>query len=373
MEVWMPISRVEAWTVRLPLSRPVTFGAVRFSERDYAVVRLTDDDGVEGFGYGLARGAPIAATVQALAPRIVGADASLVERVWLELYESLVTQGQNGAAARALSLVDIAMWDLRARRAKLPLYRMLGGWRDTVMASVGGGYFREMRPREEIREELSEYVRRGFQHIKVPAGGLTPAEEEAWLADVRGAIGSNVALAVDAHWSWRDVVSARRVLERLDQFSLDWVEDPLWPEHLAAARELRRHVKTPIAIGDEQSGRWFFHNLAEAHAADIWRVDVTTVGGFTEFRRVAALASVWGVPISTHIYPEIHIHCAASDPTVIGVEYTDPEADIDLSHTFVSEPLVPRNGVVTAPTAPGLGFDLDWELIRGTAREAATL
>jgi L-alanine-DL-glutamate epimerase-like enolase superfamily enzyme len=132
-------------------------------------------------------------------------------------------------------------------------------------------------------------------------------------------------------------------------------------------------VKSPIAIGDEQSGRWFYHTLAESGAADIWRVDVTTLGGFTEFRRVATLASIWGIPISTHIYPELHVHCAAADPTVLGVEYTDPQAEIDLSYKFVSAALVPVRGEAKAPTSPGLGFDLDWEMIRRIASEAVTI
>jgi L-alanine-DL-glutamate epimerase-like enolase superfamily enzyme len=164
-------------------------------------------------------------------------------------------------------------------------------------------------------------------------------------------------------------MSARRVLERLDQFGLDWVEDPLWPEAVPAAAELRRHIATPVAIGDELSGRWAYQSLLLSGAADILRVDVTVVGGFTEFRRIAALAAAWGTQISTHIYADIHVHCAATEKMVMGVEYTDPAAEIDLYQQFIDAPGVPVNGVLPLPTRAGLGFELDWELIEKTAVE----
>jgi L-alanine-DL-glutamate epimerase-like enolase superfamily enzyme len=238
--------------------------------------------------------------------------------------------------------------------------------------SIGGAYFREVRSREEIAAELAGYLSRGFTHVKAPAGGLTPGEEEDWVGFLRGCLG-NVDLAIDAHWSWRDAVAATKVMDRLDQFSLAWVEDPLQAEAIDAVADLRSRIRTPIAVGDEQSGRWFYQQLYTARAADIWRVDVTTVGGFTEFRRIAALASVAGCPISTHIYPELHVHCAASDPMVMGVEYVDPEADIDLSHRFIDVPAMPRRGMLEVPAESGLGITLNWDLINRQASDMVSL
>lgn len=366
------IAALDAWTVRLPLRHPVGFGAVQFTDRDYCVVRLTDADGLIGVAYSLARGAPLTAAVSALAPRVLGADPMQTERLWWDVYEAMVTQGQRATPMRALSLIDIAMWDLKARRCELPLSLLLGGHRDRVPVSIGGAYFREARTREEIAAELAGYLSRGFTHVKAPAGGLSPDAEEDWVAFLRGCLGK-VELAIDAHWSWRDGLAAKRVMERLDQFSLSWVEDPLPAEAVDAVAELRTRIRTPIAVGDEQSGRWFYQQLHAARAADIWRVDVTTVGGFTEFRRVAALASIAVCPISTHIYPELHIHCAASDPVVMGVEYVDPEADIDLSYKFIDVPAQPKAGMLDVPAAHGLGITLNWDLINSQAADEVSL
>jgi L-alanine-DL-glutamate epimerase-like enolase superfamily enzyme len=360
---------VESWTLPLPLTRPVQFGAMRFTSRDYAIVRLTDEAGRQGAAFGMARGAPVAAAVQAMAPLALGRPLDFSERLWDDLYAASITWGQRGVALRALSLIDIAAWDLRARAAGLPLFRYLGGVRDTIPVSIGGGYYREARPLQEIADELSGYVARGFRHVKIPVGGLEPEAEEQWVRNAREAVGASTRLALDAHWTWQDVMSARRVMERLDQFRLDWVEDPLWPEAVTAAAELRRHIATPVAIGDELSGRWAYQQLLLSGAADILRVDVTVAGGFTEFRRIAALAATWGTQISTHIYPDIHVHCAATERMVIGVEYTDPGAEIDLYQQFIDAPGVPAGGVMPLPTRPGLGFELDWELIEKTASE----
>jgi L-alanine-DL-glutamate epimerase-like enolase superfamily enzyme len=366
----LSIRNVEAWTVRFPLRQPVVFESMSFTDRDYAIVRLTDSDGAQGLAYCLARNAPVAATIAKLGPAVVGADAAFSERVWSQLYASTVTHGQRGITLRAISLIDIALWDLRARRADQPLYELLGGLRTSIPVSVGGGYYRERRDDDDVAAELKAYVDQGFEHVKVPAGGQPPADEERWLQLVRTALGNEVELAIDAHWSWRTVEAAAAVMRRLDAFDLSWVEDPMLPEALVATSELRRRITTPVAVGDEQSGRWAYQNLIALEAADIWRVDATCVGGITEFQKIAALAATWGIQISTHIYPEIHVHCALADEAVGRIEYTDPNADIDLSFRFVSPLIEPNRGHAAPPTGSGLGIDLDWELVKATAIDA---
>lgn len=365
----MAIERIEAWTVRFPLRNPVVFGALSFIDRDYAIVRVTDDSGAQGIGYCLARNAPVTAAVGAIAPLVIGGDPGYPEQLWQTLYASTITHGQRGITLRALSLIDIAVWDVRARLVGWPLHKLLGGLRDEVDVGVGGGYYRERREAADIAEELRGYADRGFRLVKIPAGGLSPLEEERWVAAAREALGADVDLALDAHWTWRSVEDAVRVLQRLESFDLRWVEDPLWPEAVAAHAELRRRVRTPIAIGDEQSGRWAFQNLLLSDAADIWRVDVTCVGGFTELRKIGALAATWGIAISPHVYPELHVHAAATEDAILAIEYTDPAADIDLSYRFVTPCLEPHEGRARVPAGPGLGIDLDWEQIERVATE----
>jgi D-arabinonate dehydratase len=363
----MAIETIESWTVDEPLTHPVEFGNMRFASRDYTVVRVSDADGAQGIAYGLARGAPVASMVASMADGVLGRDPEDSERVWHELYAMSITSGQRGVALRAISLIDIALWDLRARRAGQPVHGLLGRHATRVRASVGGGYFRERRERDEIAAELAGYMRDGFSIVKIPAGGMSGPDEERWVAMARDSVGPDVDLAIDTHWTWSDVRSARKVLERLEPYALDWIEDPMWPEAIPAAVELRRHLRTPIAIGDELSGRWAYQQMLEPRAADIWRLDVTTVGGFTEARRILGMASAWGIPISPHIYPELHVHLAAADASVMCVEYTTPASEIDMSHRFVHGTLTPEQGWFESPTGPGLGIELDIERIAATA------
>ena len=311
----------------------------------------------------MTRGGPLLETAEPLARMVIGRDAGLPEAIWQDLYAATITYGQRGLSMRALSLLDIALWDLRARRSRLPLWQLLGGARRSVPASVGGGYFREQREPDDIRDELRGYVAEGIRIVKVPGGGWPPAREQAWIELAREAVGPGVELAVDAHWSWQDVRSAQAVLRRWEPAELAWVEDPLWPEAVAAQASLRRLTPVPLAIGDELSGRWAYQNLLLAEAADIWRIDVTTVGGFSEARRIAALAGTWGIPLSTHVYPELHIQLAAAEPGVLAVEYTDPAAGIDLCHQFLAPAARPRDGELSAPDGDGLGVSVDWDLV----------
>ena len=241
----MPIERIDSWTVDEPLTHPVEFGNMRFTSRDYTIVRALTSDGTEGVAYGLARGAPVARMVSSLGGRGDRPRARGYAAIWDDLYARTITSGQRGVALRALSLIDIALWDLRGKRAGVPVHGLLGRRSDTVAAHVGGGYYRERRTTEDVSDELRGYVAAGFGLVKIPAGGLRHATRRPGSPAAREAIGPDVDLAIDAHWTWSDVRSARRVLERLEDYRLDWIEDPLWPEALSAAAELRRHVRTP--------------------------------------------------------------------------------------------------------------------------------
>lgn len=363
------IERIECWTVQIPLSTPIDLGSVRYTNRDYSIIRITNSEGGHGFAYCLARSAPLTATVNALAPIAVGTDAWATQQRWDSIYAAAIPIGQRGLALRALSLLDVASWDLISRSVGVPVHAQLGTTREEIPVTVGGGYYREHRDIQDISEEMKSYVERGFQLVKIPAGGADAEYEERWVGQVRDMIGPSIDLAVDAHWSWRDPHEAALTLQRLDQFELAWVEDPLWPEAVPELAELRGAISSPLAVGDELSGRWVYRDLALARAADIFRVDVMTLGGFTEFVRVASLAETFGIPISTHVYPELHAHCAASREIVRWTEYVDPSAEIDMTYRFIDTPMEPRNGMAPAPQRPGLGFDLDWEWIEGNSIE----
>src|SRR2546430_2728280 len=153
------IKEVRSWTCRVPLSRPIVMGDIRFEYREYIVVEIVTQGGVTGIGYGMTRNGPVQAIVErTLRPLLIGADATMTEQHWERLYYTNLPMGQRGIFMRALSAVDIALWDLKAKFAGMPLWKLLGGFRDRVPALVAGGYAGANVTPRDLEREVADYV-----------------------------------------------------------------------------------------------------------------------------------------------------------------------------------------------------------------------
>jgi L-alanine-DL-glutamate epimerase-like enolase superfamily enzyme len=355
----MKITEVRVLTCDVPLSRPVVLGEVKYASRDYVVVEIRTDEGYSGVGFGMARYAPVAQIVERnLAPLLIGEDPLMTERLWERMYYSNLFIGQRGIFMRALSAVDIALWDIKGKVAGLPVWRLLGGHRTRLPVLMAGGYVVPGKKVADLTAELADYASRGFRLVKIAGGDIT--EDTARLVASRRAVGPAVKLMYDAHSSWREVTAIAATVRRWDELDLAWIEDPFPSELGALTARLRQQTHIPFAIGEEFVGRWAFQLLFKENLADVARVDVTTVGGFTEAVKICALAATDGLPVSPHIFPELHVHLAAALPQVIAVEVTDPPQEIDVLYRLLRRPLPITDGEVVAPDEPGLGIEIDW-------------
>lgn len=354
----MQIERVESHRVRIPLQSPVLLAGRGFSEREFNVVRIATDEEIVGVGY--ARGGALvdAAVESILAPRIVGRDPCAVEAIWSDLYAEADLMGRRGAYMRALSAVDIALWDIKAKAAGMPLYRLLGGELGRVRAYVSGGYYREASTKDDLARELSSFVERGFDTVKIRVGRLALADDVERVAAAREAIGPTVKLAVDANQGYRSATEAIAAGRRFEAFDVRWLEEPLPPEDLAGMAKVAAALDLPVATGETESGRWAFRDLIGHQAADILQPDVTVVGGISEWLKIAAIASAHNLPLAPHYFTEVHAQLAAVVPGTITVEYFFPESDIISFDELLAEPLVPRDGWIELPDRPGVGLDL---------------
>jgi L-alanine-DL-glutamate epimerase-like enolase superfamily enzyme len=291
---------------------------------------------------------------------VVGRDAHAVEAVWQDVYEATALVGRRGAVLRALSVVDIALWDVRAKAAGLPLSRLLGADPDAdVAAYVSGGYYREGQTTDDLVREMAQWVERGFRDVKVRVGRLSPAEDAARIAALRGGLGDGVSVAVDANQGLPDAAVALDLGRRLEALGVRWLEEPLVPDDLAGAGRVAAALDLPIAAGEVEQTRWAFRDVVAAGAADVLQPDVTVVGGVTEWMKVATLASTHGLPVAPHYFTEVHAHLVAATPGAIAVEYFYPDADIISFDPLLVEPLVPRDGRIAPSGRPGVGLDLD--------------
>lgn len=358
----MKITSVSATTCDIPLPKPIVMGDIRFDSREYVLVEIGTDAGVSGIGFGMTRGSPVASIVErSLTPLLMGRDPLLTEGLWESLYYANLPMGQRGIFMRALSAVDIALWDLKGHVAELPLWRLLGGSRDAVPVSMAGGYPADGRTQADLAAEMADYRDRGFGTVKIAAGEL--AEDTERLQTAREALGSDVALAYDAHWAWRDVLSVVPVVRGWSDLELAFIEDPFPAEMPGLSMRLRAETGQNLALGEDGVGRWAFHELLTRQQPDLLRIDATVMGGLSEAVKVCALASTLGVPVLPHVFPEIHLHLGAAFPGIHAVEMTDPDYETESLYRLFREWVTVRDGRMLAPETPGLGFELDRDAV----------
>ncbi|MGF7161177.1 L-alanine-DL-glutamate epimerase-like enolase superfamily enzyme [Rhodoligotrophos appendicifer] len=367
------IESVNACTVRVPLNVPTAFSTRRVLARDYALVRVRGDDGVEGIGFcyggNNAGGLVTKAVLDLFAPLLVGQDAHAVERHWEVMYREGLLQGRAGAVMRALSILDIAMWDRNARAANLPLYKFLGAHRtETVPAYASGGYYLEGKTPAMLGEEMARYVAMGFKAVKMKVGGHGEQLEEDRIRAAREAIGPDVLLTLDANNAWNDLPTALRFVRRYEPYDPYWVEEPFSPDDIDNHARLAAATSINVATGEIEVGRWRFKHLLESGGAAILQTDAAVCGGISEWRRIAATAASFGVNMCPHWFHDLHIHLVASVPNGEMVEFF-PDSEVLNFRRLVDTQLEIQNGELVLPQTPGMGFDFDEEVVSSFAMD----
>lgn len=368
------ITRIEARTVRLPLDTPTAFSNRLVRDRFYTLVRATGDDGVTGTGFcyvgNVAGSLPAIAVRDLIAPVMVGQDAHRVEGLWAEAYHAMLLHGRAGSAMRALSAVDIALWDRNARAAGLPLHRFLGAYADTsVTAYASGGYYVEGKGPDGVADEMRNHVAAGFTAVKMKMGRLDPGADAERLAAVREAVGPDIIVMLDANNAWSDLPTAMRSMQRWEPYDPYWIEEPFSPDDIDLHAQLAKRTPVLVATGEIESGRWRHQEVLQKHAAAILQTDAAVCGGITEFRRIAAMAAGYGVTVSPHWFHDLHVHLVAATPNARYVEHFSDDQVLNFRR-LIDTQLTLRGGQLQLPTAPGLGFDLINEVVDAHAVDA---
>jgi L-alanine-DL-glutamate epimerase-like enolase superfamily enzyme len=364
-EVGMKITDVRTVTVRVPIERPTAISTRQLGAREYILVWVDTDASHTGTGYtyaGTVGGQAVHELVRgALRPLLIGQDPHLIERHWAAMYQEVLLTGRRGAALRAISAVDIALWDVLGKIADLPLYRLLGGWADAVPAYASGGYYRPGDPLDNISEEMHSYRAMGFTDVKMKVGGAAFEVDVARVQAARQAIGPTGRLALDANNAWRWPYDAIRFARAVEQYDIWWLEEPLSPEDVAGHAEIARSLEMPVATGEIHATRWDFRALIEQRAADILQPDAGVLGGITEWLKIAHTAASFNLPVAPHWHANVHVHLVAAVHNAITVEFFVLEQDIyNFERLVTSETrLRPQDGRLPLPSGPGLGLTLD--------------
>ena len=353
------IERIRSALYFVPLKQPASDAKV-FTGRQKPLDRvavliawITTSDGLEGFGlsYSKRAGGPaLLAHAREIAPELLGEDPSDIGRLWEKLQWAGASVGRGGLAVQAIAAFDVALWDLKARRAGLSLAKLLGAYRDSVRCYNTSGGFLSVAADEAVANAQAALAS-GVGGIKLKVGHPDAAVDIERVELARKRLGDSVPLMVDANQQW-DRPTALRMGRRLEAFNLVWIEEPLDAFDAAGHAQLASQLDTPIATGEMLTSVAEHWRLLEAGGADILQPDAPRVGGITPFLKVAALADHVGVPIAPHFAMELHMHLAAAQPRETWVEH------FDWLEPLFNERLELRDGRMVVPQRPGLGLTL---------------
>jgi len=356
----MAIRSLRADRYRIPL--PVALSDSTHGEMTHfelVTVRVADSDGAEGVGYtytvGNGGAAVHAMIARDLAPVIEGADGNRIERLWQDMWWRLHFVGRGGAGAFAMAAVDVALWDLKARRAGLPLWRLLGGYDNRVAAYAGG--IDLQFPLDKLLAQTEDNLKRGFRAIKMKVGRDRLSEDVERVREMRRMLGEDFPLMVDANMRWRadQAVAAARALAPSHPF---WLEEPTIPDDVEGHARVLREGGLPVASGENLHSLHEFAHLIGAGGVSFPEPDAATCGGISVWLKVAALAEAHNLPVTSHGVHDIHVHLLAAVPNASYLEIHGFGLE-----RFTAEPLAIADGFALAPDRPGHGVVFDWQAL----------
>lgn len=358
------IASLETGFYRVPLPAPLsdsTHGTMRAFE--LITERVRDADGAEGVGYTYTVGRNGGAVRDILSrdiPEIVsGADADQIELLWDRLWWGLHYGGRGGATVLAMSAFDMALWDLKARRARLPLWKLLGG-HDPRVPCYAGGIDLDL-PLDALRRQTDDNLAKGFRAIKMKVGRRRLAEDVERVAAMRRHLGDGFPLMVDANMKW-SADQAIRAARALAPYDLTWLEEPVSPDDLAGHVRVVREGGLPVAAGENLHTLWEFRQLIAAGGVTYPEPDVTNCGGVTAFMKIAHLAEAFNLPVTSHGAHDATVHLLAAAPNRSYLEAHGFGLD-----SYIAEKLQIRDGVALAPDRPGHGVEFDWNALAAVA------
>jgi L-alanine-DL-glutamate epimerase-like enolase superfamily enzyme len=269
--------------------------------------------------------------------------------------------GRRGAPIIAMSSIDIALWDIIGKATGKPVWKLLGGHRDRV-AAYGSGINTNFTL-SELVEQNNGFVNDGFKAVKMKIGRRGSAEIVERVKAVRTAIGSEIALMVDANNGW-SIQTAIKMAKKLERFDIFWIEEPIIADDVEGYAKLCATTDIPIATGESHYTKHDFKLLIERKGVDIVQADATKMGGVTEWMKVAAIAEAWGLPMAPHAYPQIHTSLVAAVPNGLIVEFINGFiAGKPYQLLPWLNPTIPKNGYVEPLENPGLGLEIDEEAV----------
>ena len=387
----MKVDKVEVFPLYVPLSKPIdapisiphaaktqhiVFGGYRAT-----IVRLTTDDGLVGIGECMTRLAPAALKkiIEEITPLVVGTNPLQPEATWEVLYATMMNRGHNrGFYIEAISGIDVALWDLRAKAYGQPLYMFLGGRQRDKVPSYASSL--RMREKSVVLETANHFLELGFKAMKIKIGkNPTAFNADMCLVEaIRKEVGDDIVLTVDANCSYHeDYKLALRVGRRLEEYGIYWFEEPISPDNIRGYKYLHDHLDIALAWGESSFTRFDFANMFIEDCIDIVQPTACRVGGLTEVARIAAMSQSLHIPYAPHtgsssaVCLAVSLHIATALPNLLTFELMRSDWSKE-DHNPLRNDLVTtqfeffEDGFLLAPSPdkPGIGIELNEDILR---------
>ena len=384
----MKITNVETVGLAYPTKKPFYNALGRSAQRACLLVRIYTDEGIVGVGEAAPYGGPLISTEtvirRELAPKLIGLDPMDVEYIWHRLFFEGYQHSRNGIFVCALSGVDMALWDIMGKALKQPSYKLLGGYRSRVKVYASGGFYGQGKSREELAAELKSYVQQGFDAVKMKVGrtftpltprelsdgaeecALTFAEDLERVRVAREAVGDRIALMVDANaaWTYPDALQAGRVFDELNVYLF---EEPLRTDDYEGSAQLASHLRTRVAGYETECLLTNFTRLIEGRCVDLVQPDISWAGGFTECRKIAAVAEAHCMEVAPHAFSSgillaasLQFSAGLSNGAMVEFDMTEN----GLRTGLLKEPFIPKEGYIELDEKKyGLGIELNENVI----------
>ncbi|MBM32076.1 MAG: galactonate dehydratase [Chloroflexi bacterium] len=378
----MKITKITTYLIESKLKKPFWWSNGKATKRSAVLVKISTDEGIEGWGEGYGTQETISVIHNTLKSQIISENPLNREKLWEKMYLSLNNAVlQVGIGGCAISAIDIALWDITGKTYNLSVSELLGGKiRDKILTYATGLYYSENDFPKNLVNEAKYYKKIGFKGMKMKIGAIKPESDIERIKEVRKAIGDDIYLMVDANQAY-NLYTAKKLLKKLAEFNILWFEEPLHYYDWNSYAELKKI--SPIAISGGESLRTSsqFKDFLVNQSYDIVQPDVSNVGGITEFKRIINMAStmgiqtiphVWGTPVmiaaSLHIASTIPNTPRMDNPQHFlqepGMEYDRTDNPLRENITLETQPFKFDNGYLDVPKKPGLGIEISEEKVQ---------
>ena len=354
----MKITGIFTEHYKWPKEKPLQNGKHVFTHNEINLAIVETDEGITGYGTSYSTD-----YVDYLSQFLIGEDPLDVERLYAKMWVPKFLC-RRGISLKSISALDTAFWDIRSKVSGMPLYKLLGGYTNKVPCYIAGGSYAAGTGILELQKEMEEYVSWGVKSVKMKVGALSMKEDMARVKAVREAVGEDVRLMVDANCAYKahEALEFSRMIEEYHPY---WFEEPVLQDDYEGMRTFSERSRIPMAVGENEYTLYGFRDLIDQSRPQFLNPDAGSLGGITQFIKVAAYAEAHNITLSPHGQQQLHAHLDCAVPGVCMAEFYPRQFDENIEKCFL-EPVRfdPSDGTISPPDTPGAGMDLDREFLK---------